>query len=65
MSWNDCQKQINGFPGAKYKGFKKYETAVEALKKGHDDYWGKNFFETTISKEQLQKIGSPINKSLL
>ena len=63
-SWNDCQKQINGFPGAKYKGFKKYETAVEAMKKGPDNYWGKNFFETTISKEQLQKIGSPIQKSV-
>src|SRR5689334_11448501 len=63
-SWDDCQKQINGFAGAKYKGFKTYEAAIEAFKKGPEDYWGKDFFETTLTKEQLEKIGSPIKKSL-
>jgi len=63
-SWNDCQKQIHGFEGAKYKGFKTYETAIEAFKKGPEDYWGKDFFETTLTKEQLNKIGSPISRSV-
>jgi len=63
-SWNDCQKLINGYPGAKYKGFKRYENAIEAFKNGPNDYWGKDFFETSLSKEQLQKIGSPIKESV-
>jgi ribonuclease HI len=63
-TWNDCQKQINGIPGAKYKGFKRYETAIEAFKNGPEDYWGKNFFESSLSKEQLSKIGIPIKKSI-
>ena len=63
-TWNDCQKQIHGFEGAKYKGFKKYETAMEAFEKGPEDYWGKDFFETTLTKEQLDKIGHPIKKSV-
>jgi ribonuclease HI len=63
-SWNDCQKQVNGFAGAKYKGFKRYENAIEAFKNGPDDYWGKDFFETTLSKDQLKKIGDPIKKSI-
>lgn len=63
-NWNDCQKQIKGFPAAKYKGFKRYENAIEAFKNGPGDYWGKNFFEPTLSKEQLKKIGTPIKNSI-
>src|SRR5262245_45179920 len=63
-SWGDCQKQIMGFPGAKYKGFKRYENALEAFNNGPDEYWGKDFFETSLSKEQLKKIGNPIRNSI-
>jgi ribonuclease HI len=63
-SWNDCQNQINGYAGAKYKGFKRYETAAEAFAKGPEDYWGKDFFESTLSKSELQKIGNPILNSI-
>src|SRR4030095_10410644 len=62
-NWNDCKKQINGFEGAKYKGFKKYETAIEAFKQGPEDYWGKDFVEIALTKEQLIKSGSPIKRS--
>jgi ribonuclease HI len=63
-SWNDCQKQVNGFAGAKYKGFKRYENAIEAFNNGPDEYWGKDYFETSLSKEQLKLIGHPLKKSI-
>jgi ribonuclease HI len=64
-SWEKCQKQVVGYPGAKYKGFKTYETATKAYREGFEAYWGnKDFFETTLTKEQLQKIGNPISNSI-
>lgn len=63
-TWRDCQMQVNGFAAAKFKGFKRYENALEAFKKGPEDYWGIEFFETSLSKEQLQKIGTPIKNSI-
>ncbi len=63
-SWPDCQKQINGFPGAKYKGFKTHEAALKAFKEGPANYWGKDSFETSLSREQMQIIGSPILNSV-
>ena len=35
-SWDECKKQVNGFEGAKYKGFPSEAAAKEALKK---NYW--------------------------
>lgn len=63
-NWSDCQKQINGYPNAKYKGFKTREGANEAFKKGPQEYWGKEFFESTLTKEQIRKIGTPIKNSI-
>lgn len=31
-NWEDCQEQIDGFPGAKYKSFPNKDTAVEAFR---------------------------------
>ena len=31
-SWSECQRQINGFPGARYKSFSTQEEAVEAFR---------------------------------
>jgi ribonuclease HI len=64
-SWNDCKKQVDGVAGAKYKGFKRYENAVAAFKNGPDEYWGKNFFESSLTEEQLKKIGEPIKQSVV
>lgn len=64
-SWNECQEQIIGYPNARYKGFKTYELASKAFKEGAELYWGnKNFFESTLTKEQLAIIGSPIANSI-
>ena len=43
-SWGDCKKQVDGFEGAKYKGFPTIELAESAF---HDD------FEKYLKKELL------------
>jgi len=39
-SWNDCQLQIKGYPGAKYKSFKSLEAARAAFHGNYDDFTG-------------------------
>jgi len=63
-NWAECQKQINGYPGARYKGFKTHPSAIKAFKEGPGEYWGKDVFESFVSKEQLHVIGHPIMKSI-
>jgi len=64
-TWEECQKQIIGYNNARYKGFKTYEVAKKAYEEGYENYWGnKNFFESTLTKEELKKIGNPIANSL-
>jgi len=63
-SWNECKKQIDGLKGVKYKSFKTKETAEKAFKGNYEDYIGKTVFETTLTKEELIKIGKPITKSI-
>lgn len=64
-SWNDCQKQINGYAGAKYKGFKTQQLAQKAFNEGPENYWGKNVVESTLSQEELNRIGKPIFDSIV
>ena len=40
--WEACQKAIEGFKGAKYKGFPNRMSAETAFKEGPDNYWGKD-----------------------
>ena len=63
-SWNVCKKQIEGFVGAKYKAFKTKELAEKALNSDWNNYIGKDVFETTLTKEELIKIGKPIQNSI-
>ena len=63
-SWTECEKQIKGVEGAKYKAFKTKELAVKAFKGKSSDYIGKNVVESTLSPEQLRKIGQPIEESI-
>jgi ribonuclease HI len=58
-TWEDCQKQINGFAGAKYKAFEKADEAMKAFK---GSYWasvGGKAKEAThqvkISKDDILK----------
>lgn len=41
-TWAQCQQQINGFSGAKYKSFGSLAAAEKAFSDGADDYWGKS-----------------------
>ncbi len=63
-SWSSCQKQINGYVGAKYKSFLTKTMAEKAFKGNYKDYIGKVSIENTLSKAELQKIGKPILKSI-
>ena len=37
-SWTDCQLQIKGYEGAKYKSFETKEEATKAFEKGYEHY---------------------------
>jgi len=64
-NWSECQKQINGYPNAKYKGFKTHNAALKAFSEDYQNYWGKDSFESTLTKDELIRIGSPIDNSIV
>ena len=51
-SWTDCQLQIKGYEGAKYKSFDTREEAERALATSHYAYIGKN------AKKKSEKVSS-------
>jgi ribonuclease HI len=63
-SWADCQKQIHGYPNAKYKGFKTHEAAIKAFSETHEKYWGKNSPAKKLSDHEITRIGKPILNSI-
>jgi ribonuclease HI len=63
-SWDECNKQINGFPGAEYKSFKTRQLAEQALQSNSREFIGKDIFETELTEEQLKLIGDPIEESI-
>jgi len=62
-NWNECQKQIKGFPSAKFKGFLTRDVAEQAFQ-NPDKFHGKNIHESTLTKAQLDLIGKPIQESI-
>lgn len=58
-SWEECKNSIHGFNGAEYKSFKTLVQAQKAYSENYTDYKGKEIYETTLSKEQLELIGIP------
>ena len=53
--WEDCKKEIEGFAGAKYKGFPDRTSAETAFKEGPENHWGKDVTPTidiSAAKEQ-------------
>lgn len=63
--WQKCKDSIHGFKGAKYKAFKKIETAEQAFKDGYELHWGQDTqFESELSEQELQLIGEPICPSI-
>lgn len=39
-TWKECQEQVNGFTGAKFKSFESAGQAAVAFKEGWKGYWG-------------------------
>lgn len=37
-NWDDCAKSVNGYSGAKFKGFNQRKDAEEAFKRSYSDY---------------------------
>ena len=64
FSWEDCQKQIHGYENAVYKSFTTKEQAEDAFKEPSNKSIGIHSFETTLSKEEIELIGSPIENSI-
>ena len=58
-TWDDCKAQIKDFQGAQYKSFETFELAKKALKGNYNDFIGKGKIKSTLTKEQLKKIGQP------
>ncbi|MGB0885821.1 MAG: viroplasmin family protein [Chitinophagales bacterium] len=62
-NWNQCQKQIKGFAGAKFKGFITEDTAKKAFE-NPSEYMGKTVHESSLTAAQLDAIGKPITQSI-
>ena len=59
--WEVCQKAIEGFKGAKYKGFPDRLSAETAFQEGPDNYWGKDVAPTIdLSKAKEQPVSPSI-----
>lgn len=63
-SWQECNEQISGFPGAEYKSFKTLQIAQEAFKRPSSEYIGNDVFESELTPEALKKIGKHIEDSI-
>ncbi|MFB5762375.1 ribonuclease H [Paenibacillus medicaginis] len=54
-SWGECQSQVNGVAGAKYKAFESRAEAEKAYARGWKGYWGSQSSQSS----QSAKSGSP------
>ena len=62
-SWDQCKKQIDGFMGARFKGFATIEEARIALKRDPQDYVKKGV--PTVPDPVIQKrVGRPVRESI-
>lgn len=63
-TWEDCNKQVSGFPKAVYKSFKTRQLAEEAFTSPSKEFIGRTVVENILTEEQLVKIGEPIRDSI-
>lgn len=65
LNWADCQAQIDGFPKAKFKSFFSQKAAEEAFAKDSSDFiQSRTAPVSKLPKEELQRIGDPIEDSI-
>lgn len=58
-SWKDCKAAITGYSGAEYKSFESFDVAKKAFNGNYVDYKGQKKEKSSLSKEELLKIGRP------
>jgi ribonuclease HI len=61
-SWDQCKKQVAGYPEARYKGFVSLEEAKLAIKTGPGNYFEKR--SSVIKNQVNKKVGQPIKQSI-
>lgn len=57
--WNDCKAAVKGYASAKYKSFESFDLAKKAYNGNYEDYKGKSKPKSSLTPEQLLKIGEP------
>ncbi len=63
-SWEECKKQVNEYPEAKYKSFSSELDAREAFLSPYWDFVGKNAKMKIPNPEKISKAGLPDFESL-
>jgi ribonuclease HI len=64
LNWDDCRKQVDGFEGAKYKGFPTKELAQAAFQDNFGKYLSKELTTPKIIVCSNPLIGEPIQDSI-
>lgn len=60
-TWADCQSQIAGFPGAKYKSFPTKEEATQMFRNGYEAY---QILQSKSSTAKVRSAGNIIQNSI-
>jgi len=58
-SWKECKAAITGYAGAEYKSFDSFDVAKKAYNGNYADYKGKKKITSSLSKDELLRIGRP------
>ncbi|MFC4775935.1 ribonuclease H [Paenibacillus sp. GCM10023252] len=61
-NWGDCQRQVNGFPGAKFKSFESKAEAEQAYSKGSPKSWGQGA-ASSGGAQSSRKSSYPLKQS--
>lgn len=64
LNWDDCRKQVDGFEGAKYKGFPTKELAEAAFHDNFEKYLTKELHAPKMIVCSNPLIGEPIQDSI-
>ncbi|WP_118976746.1 ribonuclease H1 domain-containing protein [Taibaiella koreensis] len=64
MTWDECKEQVVGYENAVYKSFSTLEQAKKAFLGNSKEFIGNDTFETSLSSEELEKIGNPLQDSI-
>lgn len=62
-SWDECKKRVEGYTGARYKGFPTLQEANQAFTSNPYNYIGKNQ-PAAVNPRLLEKVGRPLADSI-